>query len=318
MSEPSFKGVNYSLRPSKTIQRGLVFEGLRSLREDLDWSRASYVGMGSIWFTDFVLAHKALGLKRMVSIESHPIGFRRAVFNKPYSFIRMKEGLTYDVVPTLYENEIRFPGNPAIVWLDYDSELDEDKLDELRYVVENATDDSVLLVTFNSNERHYGNEPGDRVEALQELFGNLAPQRMKGSEVTGLKFAATMADLTEKLMRSTSLRARKANPCVPAFSIVYQDKATMVTVGAVFPHREREARVKKRVDGRNWPAKPDAPVIAPHLTSKEASVLQANLPLRGEITRQDIRRLGFDLEEEQIEAFAKFYRHYPVFAQVFS
>lgn len=317
MSEPSFKGVNYSLRPSKTIQRGLVFEGLRALRDDLDWSKASYVGMGSIWFTDFVLAHRALGLNRMVSIESHSIGYQRAVFNKPYRFIRMKEGFTFDVVPTLYEDEVRFPNNPAIMWLDYDSALDDDKLDELRYVVEKATADSVLLVTFDASDRHYG-VLDERGANLRDLFGNLAPQRFKASELAGLKLGITLADLVEKLLRSASLKARKVNPGIPAFKIVYQDGATMVTVGVVFPRQEKRDRVARRVASVNWPGRPDAPVIAPHLTMKEASALQANLPVRAPMTRRDVRRLGFDLEDEQIEAFAKFYRHYPTFAQVFS
>jgi hypothetical protein len=318
MSDPSFKGVNYSIRPSKTIQRGLVFEGLRALKEDLDWAKASYVGMGSIWFTDFILAHKALGLNRMVSIESHPIGFRRASFNKPYRFVRMKEGFTYDVIPSLYEHEARFPKNPAIVWLDYDQGIDDDKLDEIRYVVDNATDDSVLLVTFNANDHHYGNDPASRIGAVRDLFGNLVPQQLKGSRVSGLRLGNTLADLTENVMLSTSLKIRKVNPCVPAFRLVYQDSATMVTVGAVFPRADRHATVKRRVTNRAWVGRPSDPVIAPHLTSKEASILQANLPLRSTLNRQDVQALGFDLEEEQIKAFSNFYRHYPMFAQIIS
>ena len=53
----SFDAVNYSLRPSKTIQRQLVFEGVRMLQVALDPVKA-YIGFGSIWFTDFVMAHK--------------------------------------------------------------------------------------------------------------------------------------------------------------------------------------------------------------------------------------------------------------------
>lgn len=316
MSENSFKGVNYSIRPSKTIQRGLVFEGLRALQEDLDWRRATYVGMGSIWFTDFTLAHRQLGIDRMVSIEAHEIGFRRACFNKPYKFVRVKEGLTYNVIPSLYDEETLFPKNPAIVWLDYDEELDEKKLDEIRYVVDNAKDDSVLLVTFNAKEGRYGAGPFDRVEKVKELFGDLVPQKIRGGRVSGMRLADTLADLTEKVMLSTAIAARKSNPCVSAFRMIYQDTATMVTVGAVFPRAEKLSAVKRRVEGRHWTGCPEEPVIAPHLTSKEASVLQANLRKGSPLTRWDVQNLGFDLEDEQIEAFSKFYKHYPTFAQV--
>ena len=55
---PSFNVVNYSLRPSKSIQRQVVFEGVRNLQSRLDAEDQMYVGFGSIWFTDFILAHK--------------------------------------------------------------------------------------------------------------------------------------------------------------------------------------------------------------------------------------------------------------------
>lgn len=318
MSEPSFKGVNYSIRPSKTIQRALVFEGLRSLQEYLNWSKASYVGMGSIWFTDFILAHKILGISRMVSIESNEIGYRRAVFNKPYSFVRMKNGYTYDIIPLLYESEVRFPTNPAIIWLDYDEAIDNDKLDEIRYVVENATEDSVLLVTFNGNESRYGADVMERQQAVRDLFGNLTPHKLKGSSVSGLNLGKTLAELTEKVIVSASVKIRKANGGLPAFRIVYQDSATMVTVGAVFPGTATKAAVKKKINSKTWTGSPKNPVVAPHLTSKEASILQASLPIRSMLTREDIQELGFDLEEEQIEAFSYFYKYYPTFAQIIS
>jgi hypothetical protein len=65
---PSFDAVNYSLRPSKSIQRQLVFAGVRALQDSLDPAQV-YVGFGSIWFTDFVMAHKMLRIDDMVSIE---------------------------------------------------------------------------------------------------------------------------------------------------------------------------------------------------------------------------------------------------------
>ncbi len=39
----SFDSVNYSLRPSKSIQRQLVFDGVRMLKANLDLDRLAYV-----------------------------------------------------------------------------------------------------------------------------------------------------------------------------------------------------------------------------------------------------------------------------------
>ena len=315
MSKSSFNGVNYSLRPSKTIQRGLVFEGLRRLQEALNWSKATYVGFGSIWFTDFILAHKALNISRMVSIESDNIGYSRARFNKPYRFIRMKYGLSYDKIPQLYE-EVRFPNYPAILWLDYDQRIDSDKLDEIRYIVENATADSVLLVTFDASEKLYGSDPSQVAEYLGVLFDRLAPNNFTREQVRKFGLATTLANLTRDVMISASSKARKSNECLPAFNIVYQDKATMVTVGAAFPSPTTRDDVRRAIAASTWPGVVAEPIIAPHLTSKEASVLQSNLPAGLGMSRDAVRDLGFDLEEEQIKAFERFYRHYPTFAQI--
>lgn len=316
MKPPSFTAVNYSLRPSKTIQRGLVFDGLRQLQERLDWRKVSYVGFGSIWFTDFILAHKVLGISKMYSIEANEIGYRRARFNKPYSFVRVKLGYSYDVLPEMY-SQVQFRQAPSIVWLDYDGKLTEDMTDELRNMVGYATEDSVLLVTFDASEKHYGN-PEEALESLTELFGINATRRLRKSDVRGIKLAQTMADLTSNLLANASIRMSKSNECVPAFKIVYKDKATMVTVGAVFPAPERLVAIRRRVAGAKWPGTVPEPVVAPHLTSKEVAILQSKLPAAKSMSRTDVQALGFDLEEEQIQAFRQFYRHYPTFAQIIS
>lgn len=40
----SFDSVNYSIRPSKSVQRGIVFQGLRRIFEVMDLSNAIYAG----------------------------------------------------------------------------------------------------------------------------------------------------------------------------------------------------------------------------------------------------------------------------------
>jgi len=89
---PSFDAINYSLRPSKSIQRQIVFSGVRMLQANLDLERLAYIGFGSIWFTDFVLAHKLLGIDDMWSIECHDVGYRRALFNAPYATVHVEHG----------------------------------------------------------------------------------------------------------------------------------------------------------------------------------------------------------------------------------
>ena len=88
----SFTTVNYSLRPSKSIQRSLVFEAVQILQGTLDLNEMVYIGFGSIWFTDFQMAHKLLNVTDMVSIEADAIGYSRAVFNQPYRTVCVRNG----------------------------------------------------------------------------------------------------------------------------------------------------------------------------------------------------------------------------------
>lgn len=315
MSEASFNAVNYSLRPSKTIQRALVFEGLSRLQDALDLAKAAYVGFGSIWFTDFVLAHRTLRISRMVSIEANEIGYKRAKFNKPYRFVRIEHGYSFDLLPGILQ-EVKAASRPLILWLDYDKRLQLDEADEVRNIVENAPDDTVLLVTFDASDKKYGGDRPEKLAELQELFGRTAPDQLERTQQKDLPFGQLMATLTSELILSTAKDVDRE--CYPAFKIVYRDKATMATVGAILPSKHNAAEVKRRVGAKDWPGLVIEPVAAPHLTQRETSVLQAKLPSARAMSRATVRSLGFDLEEDQIRVFQTFYRHYPMFAQIFA
>ena len=189
----SFDSVNYSLRPSKSIQRQLVFEGVRILQSHLDLDRLVYVGFGSIWFTDFVMAHKLLGIDDMVSIESNRIGFCRAVFNSPYATVRVREGISSNVLPTLYDDGV-IARRPWMIWLDYDCEFNETIRDDTRSVIENVPANSILLITFNGNEMKYG-QATDRPERLRELFKGVVPDGLPKRACKDERMQETLASL---------------------------------------------------------------------------------------------------------------------------
>ena len=133
----SFDVVNYSLRPSKNIQRQIVFEGMQVIKSQLGLVDMVYVGLGSIWFTDFVMAHKSLDIRDMVSMESDDIGYSRAIFNKPYATVHVRHGHSSRVLAELYKDDM-FCLRPWVVWLDYDVHLDEALRDDIRSVIEKS------------------------------------------------------------------------------------------------------------------------------------------------------------------------------------
>lgn len=313
---PSFDSINYSLRPSKSIQRQLVFEGVRRLQVVLDLERLVYVGFGSIWFADFLLAHRLLQIEDMVSIESNEIGYKRAVFNAPYATVRVKHGFSFDVLPKLYEDpQIR--GRPWFIWLDYDYELNESVCGDLRSVIENAPANSILAVTFSGLEKKYGNPP-DRPARLRDILGAAVPDDLSKLACKDDAMQDTLANLCLDFMTSVAADISRPGGFVPSFRAIYRDNAPMVTVGGVLPAKGAARTARDEVNGAGWPGRPAGQIQAPHLTIREAVALQSKLPCRTKLTRADIEALGFDLEEEQLIAFQRYYREYPSFAQIVS
>ncbi|OYZ14037.1 MAG: hypothetical protein B7Y35_09570 [Sphingomonadales bacterium 28-64-96] len=311
---PSFNAINYSLRPSKSIQRQIVFNCLRSFQSELGLDDLVYIGFGSIWFTDFVLAHKLLKIQTMISIEANLIGYRRALFNVPYANVVVKNGYSYDILPELLV-DAALTDRPWLIWLDYDYELTESVRDDLRLIVENAPPGSLLLATVNGNEMKYG-PAAARPDRLREILGAVVPDDLPKKSCKDERMQATLADLMLDYLVSVAADIARPGGFVPAFRVIYQDGAPMVTVGGILPTKETVQIARDAVAKPDWPGKPPKPISAPNLTLREAAVLQSQLPCVLPIDRAKVQALGFDLDDEQIETFSKYYCEYPMFAQI--
>ena len=310
----SFDTVNFGLRPSKSIQRQVVFAGIRLLHGRLGVREAVYVGFGSIWFVDFVMAHKILSINDMISIEQHEIGYRRAQYNAPFATVDVRRGSSTEVLPGLC-GDASVNTRPWVLWLDYDRCFDEDVSDDVRLIVENAPENSILLTTFNAAEGRYG-RANERTDRLRELFGTVVPMNLSKKQCKDARMQRTLADLAIKFMKAVALEARRPGGFVPAFQIVYRDTAPMVTVGGVLPAESNQRATESRIKAGDWPCRPPEVIAAPHLTMREAMALQSRLPDPNGLTRGLVQTLGFDLEEEQIRVYERYYREYPSFAEV--
>ena len=311
---PSFEIINYSLRPSKAIQRQLIFEGIRLLHLRLRLKRSVYIGLGSVWFTDFILAHQMLDVRDMVSMEDDEIGFRRAQFNSPYATVRVRRGSSSTILPQLLGDQ-ELNDRPWIVWLDYDGEFDEVLRDDVRLVVGNSPFNTIVLVTFNAHENNYGHA-NERPERLKQLFGDVVPDNLSKRSCKSPVVQQTLADFAIKFMRSAAADAVRPGGFLPTVRMLYQDGAPMVTVGGIVPATKSVTTVRRILGGTKWRCWPAEIVRAPHLTIREALALQSRLPSAASLTRGDVRSLGFDLKDEQIEVYEKYYREYPNYAQI--
>ena len=190
----SFDHINYSLRPSKSIQRQIVFDGVRALQSTLCLNRMVYIGFGSVWFTDFVMAHKSLDITDMVSIEKDDIGYSRAAFNAPYATVRVLHGSSATVLPRLYDDSV-IRHRPWLLWLDYDTTFDEALRDDVRSVIEGSPSDTIFLVTMDAKERMYGDAPRTRPRRLRQLFGDVVSDNLSKDACKPQHFQNTLADL---------------------------------------------------------------------------------------------------------------------------
>jgi hypothetical protein len=308
--------INFSLRQNKGIERAIVFEGLLQLPKSIGLRGATYVGLGSVWFADFVLAHRLLGIENMISLEDDPIIFRRAEFNVPYRTLLVFEGKSTDAIPALLEDE-DLAARPWILWLDYDKPLDEDRRDELAQLVADLPADSVLLATFNAHMANYGGKPAQRHERLRNLFGLAAPENMTTEEAKDRdRMMEILASSVETFLVSKAVESGRPGGFVPAFRVMYVDGAPMVTVGGVLPDESNEEEVRHDVSNPEWPGFVSDIIALPPLTAKEIHALQAMLPNPARITREQVQAAGFDLLEEDIDSFVNHYLRYPNFAQL--
>ena len=311
---PSFDVVNYSLRPSKSIQRQVVFDGIKNFQTHLNLHNLVYIGFGSIWFTDFVIAHKFLGIRDMISMEADDIGYARAIFNSPYATVVVRRGTSTANLPKLFADEC-ISQRPWIIWLDYDNEFDEELRDDSRVVIEKAPDNTVFLITFNGNEKKYGNLE-ERPEHLRRLYQDVFPYELSRCQCNSVEMQKTLADLTIAFMKSVAASSMRSGGFIPAFRLLYKDSVPMVTVGGFLPSTNAVDKVTKIVEDDEWKCQPEDTILAPHLTIREATALQSKLPNTNGLSRDLVKELGFDLEDKQIEVYEKYYREYPTFAQI--
>jgi hypothetical protein len=307
--------VDYSVRQNKTIERSIIFDGLRKIYDAIRTILPPvYVGFGSVWFTDFHLAHRLLDVTNMISMELDEITAKRAEFNKPYRTIEVIHGDSINIVPELLErNELK--DVPWIAWLDFDKALDEDRIQQLDNLVRYLPRNSTLITTFSATRGQYGN-PGDRVERLAELFDFATPEQLQARDVReedGL--ARVLAQSLES--RLVSLSTETGRPrAVPVFALRYKDGTPMVTTGVFLPDSSTAQTAHDLVMTDAWPGIIDEPITTPPLTTREVSAIRAMLPTIDAITRSRIQEMGFDLEDDQLSAFTAHYNRYPTFAQL--
>src|SRR5580658_3613252 len=115
----SFRKIDYRLRPAKAVERRMMAETFMRLRSFASLESYRYVGMGSVYFSDFSLFHTMCGFDPMVSLEETDDATEQNRFkmNVPLGNINVAFGHSNTTLPSL-QWDLR-----SVVWLDYDGVL---------------------------------------------------------------------------------------------------------------------------------------------------------------------------------------------------
>lgn len=308
MPRESWRKVNYNLRPAKNIERKMLSEAFRCLTSFGRLNSYRYVGFGSVFFSDFKILHRSLGITPMISIEdTKKRNEHRFDFNRPYSCVKMEFGNSKDVLPKLSWDQ------RTILWLDYDktSGLDQDDLTDVSFFCATAVPGSVLVVTVDARE---GDPPEKRLDSLLERLSGKVPPDVKNKDLAGWGTARVYREIIDNEIRKTlyernaALVREQQVQYKQLFNFEYEDSTKMLSCGGLLYER-RQAELLKECDFNSLrfirSGKKPYQIIVPNLTINEIRHLDRTLPHRQRcpISMTDLKR------------YSELYRYFPAFVE---
>ncbi|MDG2524602.1 hypothetical protein P6166_04425 [Stenotrophomonas sp. HITSZ_GD] len=309
----SYAKIDYRVRPAKSIERKMLVDSFRALRSFGAVEKYRYVGLGSVYFTDFSLVHRALGIEEMVSIEDAQDLTVQARFrlNVPFGNIQMHFGASTAVLQKLKWN-VR-----TICWLDYDGALAASCLEDVAYFVRNAPSGSLLLLSLNAGPiQSSGSEGMKPLDTLKVQVGaeavpaDVENKHLSGWGVGDVYRRIVMAVIEEALrVRGSTGGSSSRMTFEPVYNFRYADGTKMVTFGGVLVEDAHKGVFRAcnfeqfefcRFGG-------------------DAYLIEAPLVTYAEMRHMDSERTKascrLPLPAAEIEKYAKFYRYFPKFVE---
>ena len=328
--------IDYSIRPAKSVERKMLAEALSRLSKLERPDNYRYVGFGAIYFRDFSLFHKMLGIHDMKSIEHNRSEETRFWSNRPLRCVEMLFGHSRVELPKAGLDEKK-----TIVWLDYERQLSLDVLKDVEFFCTQALAGSVLIVSLNaqttsedededtdSSEEETSvldHEPSVKaekptpLELLRKRLPGNVPIAIKGSDLAGWGTARLFRVIVENkiqeilMVRNGGLEAAQSIKYKALFDFHYADGAKMVTVGAIiYDDTQGPAVTACAFEELSYcnPANHPFRIPTPRLTYKERRSLDASLPL-GEFTQVNPK----GIPSKDVAEYTKVYRYFPNFAE---
>ncbi len=308
----SFKKFNYWLRPSKQVERKIMIEILLSaMQSGYDIRKYTYFGFGSVYYADFVMFHKYLYINDMICIEWSDVR-KRMKFNLPYEFITLRMSSLQDALPKIVKKRTKY-----LAWVDFDRQLDADMLRDIDDCILTLPMQSIFIVTVDararvprhiveSNELTPKQQDKWLLKQFNEEFGlfverKIVAKDLDDSEIPGLYYDAIIGRINE------TIRVRDGAEFIQFFNFLYADGAPMLTIGGMIGTAEDREKMAVTLN-HEFAAGGREPVLikVPHLTFREKQWLDSNL---------QCDKACFELDDDGLENYRRFYRQYPTFVE---
>lgn len=325
---PSYHRVDYSIRTNKHIERRLVFDQLKRLDVALSLSNYRYLGLGSMWFVDFILAHRLIGMANMWSIEREDAA-DRAEFNKPYDCIEIKRGTVSSVLADMSGDDWSVP---TVAWLDYDGRFDDDIRADCEQFLRKAAVGSVFLISVNAHRNSYrpgvGTDKQSSIKTLQSILGDAVPadysqvkHDVSMQEFPTLLSEALLSYMSAVVRGSGRETAQMPDRFVPLFDFYHEDNAPMTTVGGIIASWRQLSTLENifSVDANCLLSGESIERYVLDLipiTMKEKLALDRLMPCDAAAFAQKVAGSGLRIIEEQAEKYRRLYTRFPVFAEM--
>lgn len=304
--------VDYSIRPAKATVRRMIVEALARLDPLVRVDQYRYVGMGSIFFRDFQIIHRRLGVNNMITMEGEAKAETRVKFNLPLACIAPMMEYTDKALP-----RIQLENNPHIIWLDYESRVSRRILCDVEEVLGRCSNGSVLIVTVNAERL---------CDPEREIWLNEFGVEQERPNPSNPQKRAEYAMFSYRVLREgieTVLRSRNAGVSDrqrvvfrQMFHMVHIDGAQMLTVGGAVVGNADEGQWEKcGIENLDFTRSGEeaCEVKIPPLTRREIQYLLGKMP-DVEGTFND-SATGIGIPVQDARQFASVYRFAPLFVE---
>jgi hypothetical protein len=306
--------ISYDLRPAKQSERRILIELLKVAEvSEYPINEYRYVGMGTNRFYDFLLIHKYIGIKKMISLEHDTRMFKRAKFNCPYSFIDVLE---VNSSKFIFEDSSK---EQTIYWFDYDGGIGIPIINDINSLAPKIKLGEYFFITT------FGGAPGliesrseeARLIWLQENLGDLANSVNLDDVQTSTFTAAVHKVLINALKNAFS--PRRDGRFFPFFQIEYVDSLPMITVGGAFLSDVQIVNFKKKIKSLIPFLSESMPkpykIRSLHLTERERALFDRATTHARKRTheRNQLEKIGF--LDTDISAYRELLRYIPRYVE---